>query len=102
MTKGVMAKATREAVDRLHKDFEGAEFSYKELAKISEVSIDTLIRHGAVKRVEIEHLERVSVNELVKKLNECAGRDCWGAHWEYRVSMGVPCEVTREVKYIVM
>lgn len=102
MTKGIMAKTTREAIDRLHRDFEGAEFSYRELAEISEVSIDTLMRHDAVKRVEIEHLERVSVNELVKKLNECAGCDCWGAHWEYRVSMGVPCEVIREVKYIVM
>jgi hypothetical protein len=78
-----MTERTRKAIETLHNEYARVEFTRAELEKVSAVSIDTLIRYRAVQAVRYEQLIPVSVTELVRLLNDCAGADCYSCNWEY-------------------
>lgn len=97
----MMATATRNEIDRLHATFAGTEFTEYELAKIANVSISTLLKYNAVERVVTENYIPVTLEELVQRLNDCAGDDCYGADWEYTVINNQAFEVKRVVTFRV-
>ena len=98
-----MSERTRVAIEELHRDYAGAEFTRRgDLDRVSAVSVDTLIRYGAVEVITERTLVPVSVAELVRLLNECAGDDCFGCSWEYIEQDGQAFRVDRSTVYRVL
>ena len=97
-----MAERTRIAIEALHEAHAGEEFTRNRLDAISAVSVDTLIRYRAVEVITEETFVPVSVAELVRLLNECAGDDCYGCSWEYIEQDGQAFRVDRSTVYRVM
>ena len=47
------------------------------------VSVDTLLRHGVVKKIEIENKKEFSIDELIDEINEMIGEDCYGGTGQF-------------------
>lgn len=97
-----MSERTRTAIEELSTEYKGRTFSSSELKKVCEVGLNTLIKYEAVKAIRSERLIPVSVTELVRRLNECAGDDLYGCSWEYREIDGQAFEVVTEFLYEVL
>ncbi len=97
-----MAERTRKAIETLHDMHAGEELTRNRLDAISAVSVDTLIRYRAVEVITERTLVPVSVAELVKLLNECAGDDCYSCSWEYIEKDGSAFRVDRTTVYRVL
>lgn len=97
-----MSEKTRVAIEELSNKYKGRVFSISELKKVCGVGLITLIKYDAVEVVRSTRLIPISVAELVKRLNECAGDDLYHCSWEYREIDGKAFEVKTELSYKVL
>lgn len=97
-----MSERTRVAIEKLSSEYSGRVLSSSELKKVCEVGLNTLARYNAVEVVRSTRLTPISVAELVRRLNECAGDDLYGCSWEYKEIDGQAFEVVTEILYKVL
>lgn len=50
-----------------------------------DTTLRTLEKNGLVRRVYHHEREYYTVPELVEALNGCAGEDCYGTSWDYKI-----------------
>ena len=90
-----MTERVRVELERLAVEYKGQEHDWSAWERIinreSQICFGTFLKY--VKLEEVEHKEEKTLEEIVEKLNDCAGEDCYGASWEYRVIDGKPYEV---------
>ena len=90
-----MTERVRAELERLTVEYKGQEHDWSTWEHIvrdeSEISWSTFKKY--VKLEAIEHKEEKTLEEIVEILNSCAGEDCYGAKWEYRVIDNKPYEV---------
>lgn len=97
-----ISERTRVAIEKLSSEYSGKVFSISELKKVCGVSLITLLKYDAVEVVRSTRLIPISVAELVRRLNECAGDDLDGCSWEYIEIDGQAFEVVTEILYRVL
>ena len=97
-----MSKRTRVAIEEFSSEYRGMVFSSSKLERVCEVALYTLIRYNAVEVIRSTRLIPISVAELVRRLNECAGNDLYGCSWEYQEIDGQAFEVVTEILYRVL
>lgn len=97
-----MSERTRVAIEKLRSEYRGMVFSSSELERVCEVALNALIWYNAVEVVRSTCLIPVSVAELVRRLNECAGDNLYGCDWKYEEIDGQAFEVVTEILYRVL
>ena len=91
-----MAKRTKEVIDSM--------IEYKGMTKTAndwDNLLDSRITFETFKKYalnEVVEYEEVTLDEVVRLLNECAGEDCYNCNWYYIVKDNKPFKVV--TKYI--
>lgn len=86
----MMKLETKMALEKILNELGNKEFQKED---IKGISWQTFKKYVEIEYINKEKLVEVSIEELVDLLNSCAGDDCWGCNWEYRVIDGKPFEM---------
>ena len=98
-----MNKKTIEAIIKARKVFGNRHFTLADWDDSIDVRIETAIKHGAVKKLVLIRKNYVTLQELVDLLNGCAGEDCYGTSWCYKIDEnGNVYDEVQEVTYCMV
>ena len=95
-----MNKGTMEAINKARNFFKDNEFTAREWYMLDTGrTLDTMIKNGAVEKIERVTREYYTVAELVEALNGCSGEGYYNGDWYYQIDENG--NVYQEIKSVI-
>ena len=83
----MMTAETKRRIAELRKFFGDKPFSKEDLLYHAPydiyVSLNTLLRHQVIKRIQIDNIKAYSLDELIDEINSMIGEDCYGGTGQF-------------------